>query len=74
MCVYCKDAPACDHERDACAASRGKRCTVCRHGSAAFLTYTPGRARFNWPPQGLWPKRQPLKKLPRPPREKAKKT
>ena len=21
MCVYCKGAPACDHERDACAAS-----------------------------------------------------
>jgi hypothetical protein len=24
MCVYCKQVPACDHERDACAASRGR--------------------------------------------------
>ena len=26
MCVYCKEAPACDHERDSCAASRGEHC------------------------------------------------
>ncbi len=62
MCVYCKDAPACEHERDSCAASRGERCTECGHGSTAFLTYTPARGRFNWPPQGLWPKRKPLTK------------
>ncbi len=24
MCVYCKDAPECDHKRDACAASGGR--------------------------------------------------
>ena len=36
MCVYCKEAPGCDHERDACAASRGEYCAQCGHGSAAI--------------------------------------
>jgi hypothetical protein len=42
MCVYCKGASQCDHERDACEASRGERCITCGHGSAAFLSYPPG--------------------------------
>jgi len=62
MCVYCKEAPACDHERDACAASQGEHCSECAHGSTAFLSYTPGRERFNWPPGGQWPRRKPLTK------------
>jgi hypothetical protein len=73
MCVYCKEAPACDHERDACAASLGERCIQCGHSSTAFLAYTPGRERFNWPPAGLWPKRKPLKKAARSRQAKAKK-
>jgi len=75
MCVYCKGAPACDHERDVCAASRGERCATCGHGSMAFLSYTPGRGRFNysWPPPGHWPKRMPLKEAPQAPRGKATK-
>jgi hypothetical protein len=76
MCVYCKDAPACDHERDACAASRGERCPECGHGSSAFPPYTPGRKRFNWPPEGLWSKRKPLTKSTQAmaPKRRAKKT
>jgi len=62
MCVYCKEAPACDHERDACAASRGEHCSECDHGSTAVPSYTPGRERFNWPPGGHGPKRKPLTK------------
>jgi hypothetical protein len=55
MCVYCKGTPACDHERDACAASRGGRCSTCGHDSSAFLPYTPALRRDAW-----WfkPKRQ----------------
>jgi len=30
MCVYCTDAPACDHERDSCAAIRGVYCAECQ--------------------------------------------
>jgi hypothetical protein len=49
MCVYCKEAPGCDHERDACAASLGEYCAKCGHGSAAILSYTPGRRwLFSW--------------------------
>jgi hypothetical protein len=40
MCVYCKEVPGCDHERDACAASRGEYCAKCGHGSGAILWYT----------------------------------
>jgi hypothetical protein len=57
MYVSCKGAPACDHERDACAASRGERCIECGHGSAAILSYTytlgPRRAGFYQAPLGL---------------------
>ena len=74
MCVYCKETPACDHERDACAASRGERCIECGHGSTAFLTYTPVPGRFNsWPPSGQWPKRTLRKKATQAPGEKATK-
>ncbi len=63
MCVYCKGAPACDHERDACTASRGERCIQCGHGSAAFLSYTPGPRRpISWFPAVNPRKRKPLKK------------
>jgi hypothetical protein len=63
MCVYCKGAPACDHERDGCAASRGERCIQCGHGSAAFLSYTPGPRRpISWFPAVNPRKRKPLKK------------
>jgi len=50
MCVYCKGAPACDHERDACAASRGEVCTKCGHRSAAIVSYEPlpGGIRPMW--------------------------
>ena len=51
MCVYCKGAPACDHERDACAASRGEVCTKCGHRSAAIVSYKPppsGGLRPTW--------------------------
>jgi len=73
MCVYCKEAPACDHERDACAASRGERCPECGHGSTAFLEYTPAPRKFNWSQPAQWPMQKPRKKPPRPHREKAKK-
>jgi len=59
MCVYCQEAPTCDHERDACAASRGKRCIEYGHGSAAFLSYTPRRGRFNWSQPRRWLKQKP---------------
>ncbi|MBF8283576.1 MAG: hypothetical protein HW378_2491 [Anaerolineales bacterium] len=63
MSVYCKEAPGCDHERDACAASRGERCVECGHGSAAILSYTPGpRWAFAWFPAVNPRKRKPLKK------------
>jgi len=63
MCVYCKEAPSCDHEHDACAASRGEYCAKCGHGSAAVLSYTPGpRWAFSWF-QTVNPRtRKPLKK------------
>ena len=61
MCVYCKEAPACDHERSACAASRGERCTECGHGSTAFRSYASGRGRLNWSRAGQWPKQKPRK-------------
>jgi hypothetical protein len=61
MCVYCKEAPACDHERDACEASRGERCITCGHDSAAFLSYTPGPRRVSfWIPVRRSPKRKPF--------------
>src|SRR5215831_14474506 len=59
MCVYCKEAPDCEHERDSCAASEGERCTECGHDSTAFLPVPPGRGRFSWPPRGEWTKRKP---------------
>src|SRR5712692_5605063 len=40
MCVYCKEVPSCDHERDACAASRGECCGECGHTSSAFYKVT----------------------------------
>jgi len=73
MCVYCKGAPACDHERDACTASRGERCIQCGHGSVAFLSYTPGPRRpISWFPAINPRKRKPLKKVTQAPRGKAK--
>ena len=48
MCVYCKEAPACDHKRDACEASRGERCITYGHDSSAFLSYTPGPRRVSF--------------------------
>jgi hypothetical protein len=48
MCVYCKEAPGCDHERDACAASRGEYCAQCGHGSAAILSSST--RPFSWFP------------------------
>jgi hypothetical protein len=75
MCVYCKEAPACDHERDSCAASRGERCIECGHGSAAILSYAytlgPTRAGF-WLPPGRSPTRTPLKTASQPRRANAK--
>lgn len=63
MCVYCKEAPGCDHERNACAASRGEYCAKCGHGSAANLSYTPGpRWTFSWFPTVNPRTRKPLKK------------
>jgi len=67
MCVYCKEAPACDHERDSCAASRGEHCPQCGHGSTAFLAYAPTHRRslsLPWPGRALQRKR--LKKSPQP--------
>jgi len=73
MCVYCKGAPACDHERDVCAASRGERCVKCGHASAAFLSYTPGPRRpISWFPAVNPRKRKPLKKAAQAPRGKAR--
>ncbi len=50
MCVYCKGAPACEHERDACATSRGEFCAKCGHRSAAIVSYKPrsGGLRPTW--------------------------
>jgi hypothetical protein len=63
MCVYCKEAPGCDHERDACAASLGEYCPTCGHGSAAILSYAPGpRYAFSWYPPVNPRTRRPLKK------------
>jgi hypothetical protein len=60
MCVYCKGASECDHERDACEASRGERCFTCGHGSAAFLSYPPGpRRTMVWVPKANPRKRKP---------------
>jgi hypothetical protein len=62
MCVYCKEAPGCDHERDACAASLGEYCAKCGHGSAAILSRTPGpRWAFSWFPTVNPRKRKPGK-------------
>jgi len=65
MCVYCKGAPECDHERDACATSRGEVCTKCGHRSAAIVSYKPlpGGVRPMWrvqrkPPIQTVPSRQ----------------
>ncbi len=67
MCVYCKDGPEGDHEREACAASQGERCGTCGHGLTALPSSTLGRGRpHSWPPPGPWPKRTPLKKAPQP--------
>ncbi len=63
MCVSYNETPDCDHERDACAASRGEYCAKCGHGSAAVLSYTPGRRRAISCFPTLSPrKRKPLKK------------
>ena len=63
MCVYCKEAPGCDHERDACAASLGERCIACGHGSAATRSRTPGpRRAFSWFPTVTPRTRKPRKK------------
>ena len=56
MCVYCKGVPACDHERDACAASWGEVCTKCGHRSAAIVSYEPR-------PGGIRPMWRVLRKL-----------
>jgi hypothetical protein len=63
MCVSCKEAPGCDHDREACAVSRGAYRSRCGHGSAAVLSYTPGRRRaFSWLPTVNPRKRRPLNK------------
>ena len=59
MCVYCREDPSCEHERDSCAASQGAFCPECRHRTAVVKTYTPkpsfpmiqpGRSRKRKPP------------------------
>ena len=73
MCVYCKEVPACDHKRDACAASQGERCATCDHGSTAFQSYTPGPRRvIPWFPPINPRRRNPLKKATQAPQEQAK--
>jgi len=73
MCVYCKGAPACDHERDSCAASRGEFCATCSHGSAAFLSYAPGpRTAIAWFPTVNPCSRKALMKATQAPRAKMK--
>jgi hypothetical protein len=73
MCVYCKEAAACEHERDACAASRGERCIECGHGSAAFLSSTPGPRRpISWFPKVHPRRRKQLEKTAQASRVKAK--
>ena len=62
MCVYCKDAVDCDHERDDCAASRGEVCAKCWHASAVVEPYKP-RGVFPWPDQGPPRKRMPLTRV-----------
>jgi hypothetical protein len=65
MCIYCQGAPECNHERDACAASRGEFCAKCGHRSAAILSYKrpSGGVRPTWqvrrkPPTKARPSRQ----------------
>ena len=41
MCVYCTEDSACEHERDACAASRGVNCVDCGHTSSALPWHPP---------------------------------
>jgi hypothetical protein len=41
VCVYCKDVPACDHERDLCSASRGEYCRTCDHMSIVVVWPQP---------------------------------
>jgi hypothetical protein len=59
MCVYCKNAADCDHERDDCAASRGEVCAECGHASAVGESYKPRRV-FPWSDKGPPRKRKPL--------------
>ena len=74
MCVYCKGASECDHERDACEASRGERCIACGHGSAAFLPYPPGpRPTILWFPKANRRKREPLTEAGQAPRARRNK-
>jgi len=74
MCVYCKGASECDHERDACEVSRGERCIACGHGSAAFLSHPPGpRRTILWFPKANRRKRKPLTEAARAPRAMANK-
>src|SRR5439155_15898562 len=62
MCVYCKGAPECAHERDACATSRGEVCTTCGHCSATIASYKPvsGGVRPTWRVRRKPPTQTPL--------------
>jgi len=74
MCVYCKGASECDHERDACEASRGERCIGCGHRSAAFLSYLRGpRPTMLWFPKANPRKQKPLTEAGQAPRARANK-
>jgi hypothetical protein len=74
MCVYCKGASECDHERDACEASRGERWLTCGHGSVAFLSYPPGpRPTLFWFPKAHPRTRKPLTAAAQAPRARANK-
>jgi hypothetical protein len=60
MCVYCVEDAACEHERDACAASGGQPCTQCGHTSAARPWQPPA---FPGPgPRWSRPKPRPARK------------
>src|SRR6266567_5513845 len=71
MCVYCKEVPACDHECDSCAASRGEHCTECGHDSTAFPPDTRPPGSRTWSRQAPWPKQRPRNKATQAPHKNA---
>jgi hypothetical protein len=65
MCVYCLEASACEHERDACAASRGEKCAECGHASVVVAWHPPA-----FPGPGLrWSRPKPRAPRTRAPRK-----